>query len=263
MHESTDPKPAAKVESRPWRSFFSLAAALGASCGGLGTLITGLDGRAVGRTGGFGVWRPGWCQLIGVFAVCTVTVAGLYFAFLARRNAERPRTLFILGFIGNGIALCSFLLVGISISDDLILTARNKADSEKSEEFTKQKREQDRKDLRLRLVHQQPPDWLRLTHVTWKDPDTFHAYQNVGTPGEMTLGTLPPGFTIQVTWPKPRQFEMTIEMDTKETNLKLEVVNIQDVTAEGDQKPMALPIELPSGKHRLVLKGAVPDGRLR
>jgi hypothetical protein len=243
---------------RPWWSYLSLAAALVGCCGGLGVLLTGLNGRAVGRTGGFGQWNPGWPQVIGVFAICIVALAGLTFAILGTRRGERPRALPILGFVGNGIALCSFLFAGISISGDLIVSASNKEESDKSLQFTKQQWERDRQNLRLRLAHEKPPDWLRLTHVTWKDPDTFHAFQKVGAPGKMTIGTLPPGITIQVDWPQPRRFQLTIDMDSKETSLNLEVVNIPDVSAERDFQPIALPLHVPPGKHQVVIKGRCP-----
>ena len=237
-------------QRRTW-TLLSVTAALLGLCGGLGTLITGFHSSRMGP-----FWQPGIGQPVGMFVCSLVLMAGLYFAVLATRRDASSNGLRVLCFFGNGSLLGLYLLAGVVFSLDVMQEAQNKARNEEQRRIEEPKREHDRKNVRLRLTYEPNQDWLKLTHVTFRDE--FNDYCKVGSDGILSIGTFPPGLKLTVSWPEPRRFELTMVFDSGDVNLRLEAETIPEAAAWSDGKEIAFPIELSAGKHGIVIKGRCP-----
>jgi hypothetical protein len=70
------------------------------------------------------------------------------------------------------------------------------------------------------------------------------------------------GISAAVIWPAPRTFEVTVDFDSKvpERALKAAVAtnSFLEVEAKLDEARISLPVELPPGKHRLVIRSRCP-----
>jgi hypothetical protein len=191
-----------------------------------------------------------------MFVCCLGLMAGLYFAVLATRRDASSNGLRVLCFFGNGGLLGLCLLAGGLFALNATEEAQNKARNEEQNRIEGSRREHDRKNVRLRLTYEPGQDWLKLTHVTWRDE--FDDYRKVGSDGTMHIGTFPAGLELNVAWPEPRRFELTMVFDSGDVNLRLEADNIAEAAAWSDGKEVAFPMALGAGKHRIVIKGRCP-----
>lgn len=234
--------------ARPWFGLLAmLAPAIGAlaCCGNLVLSFNPIRGN------------PFETQIApSVLFWCGASLGGLMFAVISMRRRERWRGLGVAGVLLNGFLLPALAYWWIMNAPQGPVQQRQRAHDDEFMKFQNAERERDRKHTRLRLAHQNPPDWLRLTQVTWKDD--FHQYQRIGAAGPLTGSLFPKGVTARVVWPAPRQFELTIDFDTMETDLKVEVKDVPGATATHNGAEIALPIELPPGKHVVIIKGMCP-----
>jgi pimeloyl-ACP methyl ester carboxylesterase len=187
---------------------------------------------------------------------CGVSLVGLIAAGVALRRGERWRGLGLTGALVNGTLLPMLALWWIQNAPQGPVQHWERERQKEHEQFQHEKREHDQKNLRLRLTHENPPDWLRLTHVTWKDE--FNEFQRIGSNGRLTGSVFPKGVTAEVAWTDARQFELTIDVATEETALKIDVVKLRDVVATNNGEPVALPLDFPAGKRRVVIQGHCP-----
>jgi len=88
--------------------------------------------------------------------------------------------------------------------------------------------------------------------------------KKVGESGGMYSDSLI-GISATVAWPASRTFEVTVDYDPKTPHQKLFVMvhSFLDVEAKLDEARVGLPVELPPGKHRLVIRGRCPERDLR
>jgi hypothetical protein len=187
---------------------------------------------------------------------CGASIVGLVAASIALYRGERWRGVGIIGALLNGTLLPLLAVWWINNAPQGPVQQAQRVQEKELTRLENQKREHDRKNLRLKLTHENPPDWLRLTHVTHKDE--FNEFQRIGSNGRMTGAVFPKGVTAEVVWTEPRHFELTIDVATEETALKLEIAKLRDVVATNAGEPVALPLDLPAGKRRVIIKGQCP-----
>jgi len=133
---------------------------------------------------------------------CGASLVGLIAAGIALLRGERWRGLGVTGALVNGTLLPVLALWWIQNAPQGPVQQRARESQKEFDRFQDEQREHDRKNLRLRLTHENPPDWLRLTHVTWKDE--FNEFQRIGANGRLTGVVFPNGVTAEVVWTEPR-----------------------------------------------------------
>jgi hypothetical protein len=242
------PPPTQPPRPRPWCGLLSIAAplvgVLGCSC------VLASNFNPIRGNGFEANVAP------GVLFWCGATLLGVVLAVFALRRGERWHWLGIAGVVLNGALAPMLALWWIQNAPQGPVQQAHRERENEMKQVHIQELERERKILRLRLTHEKPPDWLRLTQISMEKE--FDSFQRISSDGPMTGSIFRKGVTANVIWTEPRQFELTINVATDEVALKIEVAKLRDVSASNDGQPIALPVDLPAGKRRVIIKGQCP-----
>jgi hypothetical protein len=100
---------------------------------------------------------------------------------------------------------------------------------------------------------------LKFTHVGPMGTDVVDG--EVGFVGHATSVTGPHyNVLVMLAWPTPKTCEMSIDYDSKGSSrtMTVSLTGFRDAKATRDGKAVALPVELPSGKQKVVITATCP-----
>jgi len=100
---------------------------------------------------------------------------------------------------------------------------------------------------------------LKFTHAGPAGTDVVDG--EVGFVGHATSVTGPHyNVLVMLAWPTPKTCEMTIDYDSKSSSrtMTVSLTGFRDAKATRDGKAVALPVELPSGKQKVVITASCP-----
>jgi hypothetical protein len=183
---------------------------------------------------------------VGTITVAGIGTFGFFCGIIALCRRERLLGLTAIGLVMN----LPFVWVGADMLMDRWESYRNEQRRNTPKEEMERIHVSRHEDGRLLLVRH---------HEKEDSPADEFIFKTVGEAGPLLSFDNDPHTTSAIiAWPAPRIFELTILFESDIRTLKLDVAGMSKVRATADGEPLALPAQLPPGKHRVVITANFP-----